>query len=83
MQNLNPELGPPPKRLSAVEREIWWELAASLQPGITQPCDRLAFELLVKLTYEARCNPADPERANLLRTLREKFFLPPDEVAPS
>ena len=40
----------PPVRLSADLKTLWHELAGQVLPGVAKCSDRVAFELLVKLT---------------------------------
>ena len=49
-------LGTPPKYLTAAEKKVWKELAKQLLPGVAFASDRVAFELLVRLTAKMRTN---------------------------
>ena len=71
------ELGRPPRHLKPDRAKIWKELAKVLPVGVGRNCDRLAFEVLVELTFQFRHNEVTGAQLSNMTSLISKFGIDP------
>jgi phage terminase small subunit len=71
------ELGKAPGHLDDERAEIWDELAQNLPEGVARNADRLAFEVLVELTYKFRFQGVTGAELSNMTGLISKFGLDP------
>lgn len=79
----NGGIGPAPAHLNVLEREIWDEIVGHMHAGVMGQAERVAFEQIVRLTYEMRVNFAEmpTSRVQALTSLLSKFGMTPTDRA--
>ena len=70
-------VGPPPKHLPAEERRIWTEVAKTAPENTLTVSDRIALEVVVKLTAKLRSNVAKPAEISQLMGALGRLSLTP------
>lgn len=79
----NGGIGPAPAHLNVLEQEIWDEIVGHMHAGVMGQAERVAFEQIVRLTYEMRVNFAEmpTSRVQALTSLLSKFGMTPTDRA--
>lgn len=72
-------LGAPPEKMRPLHRELWFELATIVPPGVAEHSDRWTFEVLVCLMAKFREHRALGGEVSQLLSLLAKFGMTPSD----
>lgn len=75
------ELGRPPRHLKPDRAKIWKEIAKNLPVGVARNADRLAFEILVELTFQFRFGEVTGAQLSNMSSLIARFGGTPSDRA--